>query len=185
VARLRLARRAFNITSDGSVTITFIHKVQNPSIDGIEILNQDVTPIEPGPQQWVAHRSFDGTTAGPRVQQNSSIDWSRARGAFIANGSIHHGWDDGKMYRRTLRRRGSVCAVTFVADGPGTGFDWGSVRGITLVGGTLYLARADGSLWSAGWNPGLEHGSPVGGSLHLIDNDPSQMWASRGMYVRN
>ena len=68
---------------------------------------------------------------------------------------------------------------------PGTGFDWGSVRGLTLAGGDLYLARADGTLWTAGWNPGLEHGSPVNGSLTLVDNDPSQMWASRGMFVRN
>jgi len=68
---------------------------------------------------------------------------------------------------------------------PGTGFDWGSVRGLTLAGGDLYLARADGTLWTAGWNPGLEHGSPVNGSLTLVDNDTSQMWASRGMFVRN
>jgi len=33
--------------------------------------------------------------------------------------------------------------------------------------------------------PGLEHGSPVNGSLTLVDNDLSQMWASRGMFVRN
>jgi hypothetical protein len=52
-------------------------------------------------------------------------------------------------------------------------------------GGALYLARADGTLWTAGWNPGLEHGSPINGSLTLVDNDPSQMWASHGMFVRN
>ena len=229
--------RPFDVTSDGSVTITFLHQVQNPTIDGIEIIDQDVTPVEPGPQLWVAHRSFDGSTAGARVQQNSSIDWSRARGAFFANGSIYYGWDDGKMYRRPMKTSSfgtqhvvstnglspsyfpipsvtgmfledgrlyytlkgddrlyyryfeldsnSVGAVTFVADGPGTGFDWGSVRGLTLAGGDLYLARADGTLWTAGWNPGLEHGSPVNGSLTLVDSDPSQMWASRGMFVRN
>jgi hypothetical protein len=229
--------RAFDITSDGSVTITFVHQVQNPTIDGIEIIDQDVTPVVPGPQLWVAHRNFDGSTAGARIQQNSSIDWSRARGAFLANGSIYYGWDDGKMYRRPMKTSSfgtqhvvstnglspsyfpiasvtgmfledgrlyytlkgddrlyyryfeldsnAVGAVTFVADGPGTGFDWGTVRGLTLASGDLYLARADGSLWTAGWNPGLEHGSPVNGSLALVDNDPSQMWASRGMFVRN
>jgi hypothetical protein len=40
-------------------------------------------------------------------------------------------------------------------------------------------------LWSAGWNPGLEHGAPVGGSLALVSNDPAQDWASHGMFVRN
>jgi Malectin domain len=229
--------RSFDITSDGSVTITFLHQVENPAIDAIELVNLDATPITPGPQLWVAHRSFDGSTAGARVQQNSTIDWSRARGAFYANGSIYYGWDDGKMYRRTVKTASfgtakvvatnglspsyfpiatvtgmflqdgrlyytvkgddrlyyryfeldsnAVGAVTFVANGPGTGFDWGSARGLTLAGGDLYLARADGTLWTARWTPGLEHGSPVGGSLTLVDNDPSQMWASRGLYVRN
>ena len=60
-----------------------------------------------------------------------------------------------------------------------------SVRGLTLAGGTVYLARADGTLWSASWTPGLEHGSPVGGSLAPISADPAQQWAARGMFVRN
>jgi len=75
--------------------------------------------------------------------------------------------------------------VTFVASAPGSGFDWGSVRGLTLAGGALYLARADGTLWSAGWTPGLEHGSAIGGSLSPISADPSQLWAARGLFVRN
>ena len=171
------------------------------------------------------------------MQQASTIDWSRARGAFYANGKLYYGWDDGKLYRRsfsggsfgaakvvatnglvpgyfpvasvsgmflqdgrlyyTVRgddrlyyryftvESGAVGAVTFVASAPGSGFDWGSVRGLTLAGGTLYLARADGTLWSAGWTPGLEHGSPVGGSLSLRSADPAQQWAARGMFVRN
>jgi hypothetical protein len=229
--------RAFDITSDGSVTVTFAHGVNNPEINGIELIDLDATPITPGAQQWIAHRGFDGATAGARVQQNSTIDWSRARGAFYANGRLYYGWDDGKLYRRsfsggsfgaakvvatnglvpgyfpvanltgmflqdgrlyyTVRgddrlyyryftvESGAVGAVTFIASAPGSGFDWGSVRGLTLAGGNLYLARADGSLWSAGWTPGLEHGSPVNGSLAPIDADPAQQWAARGMFVRN
>ena len=56
---------------------------------------------------------------------------------------------------------------------------------MTLAGGKLYLARADGTLWSAGWNGGLEHGDPVDGSLNLVSTDAGQLWASRGMFVRN
>ena len=156
-----------------------------------------------GAQLWIAHRSFNGSTPGARIQQSSSIDWSRARGAFYANGKIYYGWDDGKFYRRTFTggsfgaakvvatnglvpgyfpipsvtgmflqdgrlyytvsgddrlyyryftvESNAVGAVTFVASAPGSGFDWGSVRGLTLAGTTLYLARADGTLWSAGW----------------------------------
>jgi hypothetical protein len=229
--------RSFDVTSDGSITIGFIHQVENPTVDAIEVIDLDANPVSPTPMPWIAHRSFDGATAGGRVQRSSSIDWSRARGIFFTNGSVYYGWDDGKMYRRTFNGStfgGSklvatddlspshfpipsvtgmflqdgrlyytvqgddrlyyryfelggnrVGAVTFVADGPGSAFDWGSVRGVTLAGGTLFLARANGTLWSADWEPGLEHGTPVSASLALVDDDPSQGWASRGLFVQN
>ena len=230
--------RSFDITSDGSVTIGFGHVTENPLVNGIELVNLDVPPTTPGPQTWIAHRSFDGANAGARTTQaTGTIDWSRARGAFFSNGFVYYGWDDGKMYRRSFNGtkfgaakvvannglsptyfpiadvtgmflqagrlyytvRGddrlyyryftldsnAIGAVTFVASAPGSGFDWGSVRGLTLAGGTLYLARANGTLWSAGWTPGLERGTPVNGSLSLVSDDPAQLWATRGMFVRN
>jgi hypothetical protein len=108
-------------------------------------------------------------------------------GMFLSDGRLYHTLkgDDHLYYRYFELDDNGVGAVTFVADGPGTGFDRGSVRGLTLAGGHLYLARADGTLWTAGWNPGLIHGSPVSGSLQLVDNSSSQLWASRGMYVKN
>jgi len=229
--------RAFDVTSDGSVTISFTHIADNPEVNAIELIDLDATPVTPNGQLWLAHRSFNGATAGIRAQQSSSIDWSRARGAFYANGKVYYGWDDGKLYRRTFNgskfgsakvvathglvpgyfpipsvtgmflqdgrlyytvrgddrlyyryfslESSAVGAVTFVASAPGSGFDWSSVRGLTLAGGSLFLARADGTLWSAGWTPGLEHGSPVDGSLTLISSDPAQQWDTRGMFVRN
>jgi Malectin domain/Domain of unknown function (DUF5122) beta-propeller len=229
--------RQFNITSDGSVNIGFVHQVENPNIDAIELIDHDATPVTPASAFWIADRAFDGVPAGARSQHASSIDWSRARGMFYSNGNVYYGWDDGKMYRRSFNgttfgssrvvsndglspsffpipavtgmflQRGrlyytlrgddrlyyryftlesdSIGAVTFVANGPGTGFDWGSVRGMTLADGALYLARANGTLWSAGWTPGLEHGSPVVGSLTQVDDDASQRWASHGMFVLN
>ena len=229
--------RAVDVTSDGSVTIAFAHGANNPQVNGLELLDLDATPVTSGGQLWLAHRGFNGVAAGTRTQQSSSIDWSRARGAFFANGKVYYGWDDGKFYRRTFNgtsfgsakvvstnglvpgyfpipsvtgmflqdgrlyytvrgddrlydryfslESNAVGAVTFVASAPGSGFDWGSVRGLTLAGGSLYLARADGTLWSASWTPGLEHGTPVGGSLALVSSDPAQQWAARGMFVRN
>jgi malectin (di-glucose binding ER protein) len=226
--------RAFDVTSDGTVDVGFVHQVNNPTIDGIELIDLDATRVTPTPERWFAHRSFDGATAGARTQE-SSINWERARGMFFANGRVYYGWDDGNMYSRsfdgttfgsaqlvpdqglstpyfaipavtgmflqhgrlyyTLRGDDqlyyryftldteSIGAVTFVADGPGSGFDWGTVRGMTLAGGDLYLARANGTLWSAGWNRGLEHGTPVGGSLTLVSNDAAQQWACHGMFV--
>jgi hypothetical protein len=106
---------------------------------------------------------------------------------FLQRGRLYYTLrgDDRLYYRYFTLESDSIGAVTFVANGPGTGFDWGSVRGMTLADGALYLARANGTLWSAGWTPGLEHGSPVNGSLTLVDDDASQRWASHGMFVLN
>ena len=229
--------RAFDVTSDGTITITFLHGgLSDPQINGIELLDQDASAPGYTQSTSVARRSFDGSTAGARSLRTSSIDWSHARGAFYSNGRIYYGWDDGKMYRRNFNGttfgprsvvqtndlspvyfpvplitgmfvtdgrlyytlRGDdrlywryfsidsnlVGAQTFSIAGPGNGFDWGTVRGMTFAAGTLYLARADGTLWSTGWNTGLEHGDPTN-SLSLVSSDAGQLWASRGMFVRN
>ena len=56
---------SFTRTSDGSVDITFVHQVENPLVDGIEIINNDVTP-GPGVGADVVRRQFvDGSTATP------------------------------------------------------------------------------------------------------------------------
>jgi hypothetical protein len=106
---------------------------------------------------------------------------------FLQHGRLYYTLrgDDHLYYRYFELDSQAIGSVTFVADGPNSGFDWGSVRGLTLAGGTLYLARANGSLWSAGWNPGLEHGTPVSSSLALVNNDAAQQWASHGMFVLN
>jgi hypothetical protein len=226
-----------DVTSDGTITVLFTHGVQNPIINAIEVVDLGAAPVLPTPQQWLAHRSFDGVTAGARSQQASSVDWARARGIFYANGSVYYGWDDGKMYRRTFNGtsfgsakvvstnglsptyfpitsvsgmfltdgrlyytvRGDdrlfyryfsleskiVGAVTFVASGPGDGFSWGTVRGLTLADGDIYAARADGTLWRVGWTPGLVNGVPTPGSATLVDSDPAQAWPTLGMFVRN
>ena len=178
-------------------------------------------------------RTFDGTTAGPRSELATSVDWSRARGAFLTKGRIYTGWDDGRIYSRRFdgttvggrvtqvylhglttthfpvasvtgafydHTRGRlyytvngdgrlfyryftpeseiVGAVTFVATGPGDGFDWGSVRGMTLVGDALYVGRSSGALQRIGWN-----GAPIAGTTTTVDADPLQQWPSRGFVV--
>jgi hypothetical protein len=182
----------------------------------------------------LSQRSFDGATAGARTTLSTpTMDWSVARGAFYANGSIYYGQADGTMFRRTFGgttvgsakkiytrgltaadfplsalssmflengrlyytvsggdrllyryftvESGMIGAETFVAVAQGSGFNWGTVRGMTLAGGKLYVARSDGSLYSIGWANGL----PVGGSQQLVDASAAQKWATSGMFVRN
>ena len=72
---------SFTRTSDGSVDITFVHQVENPLVDGIEIINNDVTP-GPGIGADVVRRQFvDGTTATPTNPATipSSETWATPR----------------------------------------------------------------------------------------------------------
>ena len=39
-------------------------------------------------------RSFDGTTGGP-ASSSTAVDWSHVRGAFMVNGTLYNGQDDG------------------------------------------------------------------------------------------
>lgn len=96
--------KAFNITSDGQVDIDLGQVVENPLINGIEILRTDISPPPPGSgaADSVTSRSFDGSTAGTAAHPaNGGIAWSRARGAVMISGKVYYGWSDGQLYSRT------------------------------------------------------------------------------------
>jgi Malectin domain len=226
--------KSFDVTSDGTVTVAFAHVRENPLVNAVELIDRDATPVSPAAATFLRHRAFDGSTAGaPSELATAGVDWSHARGAFLSNGRIYAGWDDGKVssrsfngatvgpakpiylrgltpaqfpvanvtgmffengrlfytvtgddrlfYRYFTVESGVIGSVTFVASGPTDGFAWGSVRGMTLASGTVYAARANGSLTSIGWS----NGAPVTGSLVTVDASPAQTWASRGMFVHN
>jgi PKD repeat protein len=92
--------RKFDITSDGSVNIDFSHVVENPLVDGIEIVQTNVTPPPPnnvlyrvnagGPQI----QSLDG---GPNWAEDDS-DPSDVRN----NGSNAAGWGPGETIDNTV-----------------------------------------------------------------------------------
>ncbi len=67
--------------------------------------------------------------------------------------------------------------MPFVASGDGDGLDWHDVRGLTVAGGHLYYARANGALYRIA----LRNGRPVPGTDGRIDT--SRNWASRGLFV--
>jgi PKD repeat protein len=97
--------KSFPITSDGTVDITFTHEVENPLIDAIEIVTQTAPPPSSPDSGNLVRRSFDGTAAGASAAVSGpavdGIDWSHARGAFMLDGTLYTGWDDGHLYART------------------------------------------------------------------------------------
>jgi len=98
--------KAFDITSptSGQVTIDFTHEVENPLINGIEIIRTDIPPPSSSQFDTLTYRSFDGSTAGATntVPNPGSIPWSQVRGAFMVGHTLFYGWSDGNLYERTF-----------------------------------------------------------------------------------
>ena len=98
--------KAFDITSppSGQVTIDFSHEVENPLINGIEIVRTDQSPPTSTQFDTVTDRPFDGSTAGPTstIPNPQNITWSQARGAFMIGDTLFYGWSDGNLYERSF-----------------------------------------------------------------------------------
>jgi PKD repeat protein len=165
--------KSFNVTSDGHINISLTHVVENPLIDGIEIINNDV-PAGPPPSDSLSAVGFDGTTAsGPTPVLGSGIPWSQTRGAFMVGNQLYYGYSDGFLYRTTVTGSTFGTATKVdpyhdpVWDGvdthDGTTFDGASptlysqmpnVTGMFYSGGKLYFTMAnDATLRSAWFSP--------------------------------
>ncbi len=95
--------KEFTITSDGNVDIDFAHAgADNPLINGIEIIDNDVAAPGVGANDTVIDRDFNGThVASSQSAANGGQTWSNARGAFMIDGTLYTGWADGTFKART------------------------------------------------------------------------------------
>jgi hypothetical protein len=94
--------RSFTIVSDGSVDLDFRHVVENPLVDGIEIVKTGPPPAGTGDEVEV--RSYDGASAvggASPVANPDGTAWSTARGAFWVGGTLFYGMN-GALYRRSF-----------------------------------------------------------------------------------
>lgn len=135
-------------------------------------------------------RGFNGTTVGKARQvylrglTSTHFPVTNVTGTFYdhTRGRLYYTVaGDGRLFYRYFTPQSEVVgAQTFVATGPFDGFDWGSVRGLTLVDSALYVARTNGVLSRITWN-----GAPVPGSQTFVDGAAQQSWAARGLFVWN
>jgi len=140
----------------GQISIDFTHEVENPLIDGIEIVRTDQTPPPTAPLDTFVYRHFDGTTAGASTSgAASTTTWSQLRGAFMAGNQLFYGWTDGNLYRRTFD--GTTLGAPTLVD-PYEDPAWDNVQtgsGQTYLGvkSNLYgseMANVSGMVYSAG-----------------------------------
>jgi PKD repeat protein len=151
--------KAFDITSPGSgqVTVDFSHEVENPLINGIEIVRTDQSPPTSSQFDTVTDRSFNGTTAGSTstIPNPQNITWSQVRGAFMVGNTLFYGWGDGNLYERSFDGQtfGSASLVDPYQDPAWDNVDTGSGQTYEGVVPSLYGAEMEnvtGMVYSGG-----------------------------------
>ncbi|HEY6935211.1 MAG TPA: PKD domain-containing protein [Marmoricola sp.] len=148
--------KAFPVTvpSNGDIQIMFTHVVENPLVNGIEIINKDV-PAPPPPTDSLSAVGFDGSTAtGPTPVTGTSIPWGQTRGAFTVGNQLFYGQSDGYLHRTTVN--GSTFGTPSTVD-PYHDPVWDGVDthdGTTFDGNSpqfySQLAQMTGMFYSAG-----------------------------------
>ncbi|MFC4149361.1 malectin domain-containing carbohydrate-binding protein [Micromonospora mangrovi] len=95
--------RAFAVTSDGNVDVDFGRVLENPLVQGIEIVKIPAVPSATT-ANTVTKRSYDGTTTvgSPSTVANpDGTSWSTVKGAFWVGGDLFYGMN-GALYRRSF-----------------------------------------------------------------------------------
>ncbi|MBO0863530.1 MAG: PKD domain-containing protein [Mycobacterium sp.] len=92
--------KEFDVTSPGTITISFTHETENPLINGIELINLDAPPGGgSGALDTLTRRAIDGTSIGIPETVSSSIGWGSTRGAFMVGNYIFYSGTNGNFYR--------------------------------------------------------------------------------------
>ncbi|RKS72067.1 beta-propeller uncharacterized protein DUF5122 [Actinomadura pelletieri DSM 43383] len=141
-----------------------------------------------GAQNYLKHRSFDGTTTGAEVTDNTAgFDWRQARGAFMINGELFYGSSDGAFRRRTFDGTALGTPTTInTADQLTNMTTWhGQVPNITAMffsNGRIYYTRGTTALYYRTFNP---ESNVVGAQEYTaVGNLTGMSWAQvGGMFV--
>ncbi|WP_313477351.1 PKD domain-containing protein [Microbacterium sp.] len=167
--------KSFTVTSDGAIDLTWLHKIENPLVNGIEILTS-IPAGEPTPESsglsrvWFTGEAVDEPVAAAPA---GDIDWSSVRGAVTIDGVLYYGTSDRELMRRTFdgETYGPATAVdpyndpywsdintgsgqTFRGTKPSFYNDIPSLAGLAYDSGRLYYTKTGSNkLWSRGFAP--------------------------------
>ena len=176
------------LVSDGSIDIQFRHVVENPLINGIEIIRTDVTGGGINADDDVRRRYFDGSSTPDATDVFLGTEaWHLARGGFIVNDTVYTGWADGALYRRTFdgtnwgpRLAVALYGNTFINDLP-------SITGMFFdpVDERIYYTRSgSGTLF---WRHFTPESHSVGATPFTATGDIASLAPNRvqGMFLSN
>ena len=133
-------------------------------------------------------RSFNGSTLGSESTidlhglTNTHFPLANVTGMFLDQGRLYYtvAGNSNLFYRYFSPSWDMTGAQTFTVNGSPE-FDWGSVAGMTMVDGNIYVGRANGNLDRIGFSNRL----PVGGSRTTVSGPgiDGRNWRSRGLFV--
>ena len=177
------------VTSDGNIDIDFTNIVENPLINGIEILDTSAGPPSSDPGALL-RRPLDGTgtPTADATTANTAIDWSSIRGAFLLNGTLYYGLTDGGLYSRTFNAgTGAVGAQQTINlyndpdDGGVIPFDIANLTGMFYdpsLHRLYYTVFGDGTLYYRYFTP---ESQVVGAQTFTASNGGVDLSTVRGM----
>lgn len=92
-----------DIVSDGTVDLTFLHNIENPAVNGLEIVNLDASAPPATSADQMKALYFNGTTgSGSTAAVTGSVPWDSVRGGFVANGSLYLATATGQFQQRSF-----------------------------------------------------------------------------------
>lgn len=95
--------RQFSVVSDGSVNIDFVHEVNNPLINAIEIIQTDPVPQQNGDVSAIrTAMATSPTQIGGLAVSDTSMDWSTTRGAFLVGSKLFYGKSNNTFVVRSF-----------------------------------------------------------------------------------
>lgn len=95
--------RSFAATSNGAIDIDFTHEVENPLINGIEIIQTSPAPPAPTTGDQLLSRHLDAAgNVGSTAVVDSSSAWSSYRGSFMVGNTLFYGLSNGTFNKRSF-----------------------------------------------------------------------------------
>lgn len=93
-----------NLVSDGVVNVRFVHGVENPLVNAIEIVDLDAAAPDPGSANQATELYFNGTLAGSKgaTTVTGDIAWGEVRGGFATPTSMYLAMSNGSFERRAF-----------------------------------------------------------------------------------
>ncbi len=131
--------KSYNITSDGSVDITLLHQIENPLVNGIEIINRDVVAGPGTGADTVRREYFTGSAVPTNAATVTTADaWGQSRGSFMVDGTVYSGWADGTFQARSFDGTTFGPATTIPLNASTFGADLPNITGIAYLNGRIY-----------------------------------------------